>query len=273
MAAKLAVVVVTYNSAATIERCLESLAEAVKGLDASVVVVDNASRDTTLEEIKDQKSKIKNLILIENTKNVGFAKAVNQGVAQLDATRPTAKRDPSTRLGMTMKDEFILLLNPDTEIEGDVIRRTIDWMGAHPEVGVAGPVMVNSDGSVQNSVRRFPTVWVILGMMLKLHKVFPNWRVFREYFIEDEKSEVRSWRMDGRDPSTWLRMTVRRLGMTMTSSQLLVPSSLRLLIKSWGQPSSSKGSAGENLGEWTSVSFSGLKKWIFVSAHATRVGV
>ena len=84
------VVVVTYNSAEVIEKCLDSC----NGLP--VVVVDNASRDTTQDLVRKH-----NVRLIANAKNRGFGGAANQGVAELDT-------------------ELILLLNPDVELSASI---------------------------------------------------------------------------------------------------------------------------------------------------------
>ena len=162
-----AIVIVTYQSERTIARCLEALAVATQGRRDTVVVVDNASRDGTVAIVKTFPHRFERFFILENKKNLGFAGAVNDGV------RAAGEHDT------------ILLLNPDTEIQGDVIAKTVDWMEHHPTVGVAGPLLQNADGTFQLSIRRFPTFWTIVGMGLKLHKLFPNLPVFRRYFYHD----------------------------------------------------------------------------------------
>jgi len=138
------VVVVTYNSGDVIERCLDSCAH----LDA--VVVDNGSRDNTVELVR-RRSSVK---LIANGTNRGFAGAANQGVAALNA-------------------ELILLLNPDVEL-----KTSVDALAAacgREPVGLATGQLLDSGGKVQAgfTVRRFPTPLVLGFEVLGINRLFP----------------------------------------------------------------------------------------------------
>ena len=138
------VVVVTYNSGEVIERCLDSCAHLL------TIVVDNASEDNTVELVR-RRSSVK---LISNPSNRGFAGAVNQGVAALNA-------------------EMILLLNPDVELETPVDRLT-DACGLE-NVGLATGKLVDSRGNVQTgfTVRRFPTPLTLVFEVLGINRVLP----------------------------------------------------------------------------------------------------
>jgi len=147
------VVIVTYNSADVIERCLDSCAHL-----APVIVVDNASKDNTAELVG-RRSSVK---LIANASNRGFAAAVNQGVDALDT-------------------DNILLLNPDVELE-----TSLDPLAAacdRPSVGVASGKLVDSLGRVQAgfTVRRFPTPTTLAFEALGINRVFPCNTVNRRY--------------------------------------------------------------------------------------------
>src|SRR5580698_7066002 len=114
-----AIVIVTYNSAAESGACLDSLGET----DAEIVVVDNASADSTRDEVTARKIR-----LIPNRTNAGFAAAVNQGVRA--STAP-----------------LILSLNPDAHLV-----RGLDAMAAlfeQPETGVVGGMLIGGDGAPQ----------------------------------------------------------------------------------------------------------------------------
>lgn len=146
------VVVVTYNSADVIGRCLDSCA----GLPA--VVVDNASRDATRDLVQ-QRAYVK---LICNASNQGFAAAVNEGVAALDT-------------------ELILLLNPDAELE-----TPIDSMAevcSREGVGAAGGRLVDENGKVQSgfTLRRFPTPLALTFEVLGINRIVPRNPVNRRY--------------------------------------------------------------------------------------------
>ena len=146
------IVVVTYNSAGVIEKCLDSCGA------LPVVVVDNASQDNTRELVGSRA----NVKLIGNRSNRGFAAAVNQGVAELDT-------------------DLILLLNPDVELETplDAMERSCRENG----FGIAGGKLVNQTGSVQVgfAVRRFPTPLALIFEVLGINRLFPWNGVNRRY--------------------------------------------------------------------------------------------
>ncbi|HWY46822.1 MAG TPA: glycosyltransferase family 2 protein [Bryobacteraceae bacterium] len=146
------VVVVTYNSADVIGRCLDSCA----GLP--VVVVDNASRDATRDLVRGRPS----VRLISNPSNRGFAAAVNQGVEVLDT-------------------ELVLLLNPDTELVTpiDPIAQACTREG----VGAAGGRLVDASGQVQSgfTLRRFPTPAALMFEVLGINRMLPRNPVNRRY--------------------------------------------------------------------------------------------
>jgi N-acetylglucosaminyl-diphospho-decaprenol L-rhamnosyltransferase len=146
------VVVVTYNSAQVIERCLDSCA----GLP--VVVVDNASSDATRHLVMQRPSGR----LISNVTNLGFAAAVNQGVAALET-------------------ELVLLLNPDAELATplDLMVEACSREG----VGAAGGRLVDETGQVQSgfTLRRFPTPAALILEVLGINRMLPRNPVNRRY--------------------------------------------------------------------------------------------
>jgi len=99
---KLSIIIVTYNSADYIERCLQSVFKAAGKLDYQVIVVDNSSSDVTLDIVRE----FKNIKVLKNNKNLGFAKACNQAIEQAES-------------------EFVILLNPDVYVTPDFIQNMI----------------------------------------------------------------------------------------------------------------------------------------------------
>jgi N-acetylglucosaminyl-diphospho-decaprenol L-rhamnosyltransferase len=146
------VVVVTYNSAEVIERCLDSCG------DLPAVVVDNASRDGTCAIV----SRRHGVNLIGNSENRGFAGAVNQGVAALHT-------------------EFILLLNPDTELLSGI--EDLENSCSEPGTGLASGKLVDMAGGVQRgfTVRRFPTPATLAFEVLGINRMLPANPVNRRY--------------------------------------------------------------------------------------------
>lgn len=173
MIKRCAIVIVSWNVASYLERCLLSIARHCQQTEYVIIVVDNASTDSTAEVVRRlQRTTLKGrLRLIANSHNHGFATAVNQGVQRLE------------RLGWS--DAPILLLNPDVEIHSNIFSPLLKEFDAHDEVGVIGPTLFDEDGIIQRSVMRLPGVWSSLLTLLKLHHVLYFLPVLRRYFAMD----------------------------------------------------------------------------------------
>ncbi|MEK7755042.1 MAG: glycosyltransferase, partial [Acidobacteriota bacterium] len=150
-----AIIVVTHNSAEVIGWCLESC---LRSGAAEVVVVDNASTDPTLSQVRG----FGGVRLIANRENRGFAAAVNQGVR--------ATTEP-----------FALLLNPDAELAGGVPE--LEAACSEPGVAAAAGVLAGEDGKPQRgfSVRRLPTAAALVFETLGLNRLWPTNPVNRRY--------------------------------------------------------------------------------------------
>ncbi|QUQ68412.1 glycosyl transferase family protein [Kutzneria sp. CA-103260] len=140
MRARTAIVVVTYNSAPVLGDCLRSLARGAEGVELTdVVVVDNASRDGTLdlaETFTDLPMRT-----VHMGRNAGYAAGINAGVNQLDLA--------------TL--DSVLVINPDCRLAPGGLATLADVLTV-PGRGIAVPRLVNPDGSLQPSLRRTPTV-------------------------------------------------------------------------------------------------------------------
>jgi GT2 family glycosyltransferase len=140
MRARTAIVVVTYNSAPVLGDCLRSLALGAAGVELTdVVVVDNASRDGTLElaaSFTDLPMRT-----VHMGRNAGYAAGINAGVNELDLAHL----------------DSILVINPDCRLSPGGLA-TLSEVLSVPGCGIAVPRLVNPDGSLQPSLRRTPTV-------------------------------------------------------------------------------------------------------------------
>jgi GT2 family glycosyltransferase len=130
----LGVVIVSWNRADLLVECLESLA-ASAGATLETVVVDNASSDDSVARVR---ARFPAARLIVNERNLGFARAANQGLAVTSA-------------------RYRLLLNSDTRVERDALARLVAFMDATPRAGACGPRLTHPDGRLQPSGRAFPT--------------------------------------------------------------------------------------------------------------------
>jgi len=131
----LSIIIVSFNTKKLLKRCLESLPA-----KAEVIVVDNGSTDGTLEMLKVFKdSKKKMLKVIENKDNLGFAKAVNQGLKQA-------------------KGKYLLLLNSDIFAQKNAFEELVDFAEKQPKLGVVGGALLNPNGSSQGSCFYLPSL-------------------------------------------------------------------------------------------------------------------
>jgi len=136
---RVAVVVVTYNSADVLGGCLDSIPDGAAGVRlAAVVVADNASRDASVQ-IAEAAAGLP-VRVVRMGRNAGYAAAVNAGVAALDLDELDA----------------VFVTNPDCRLRPGALARLAAAL--RPPVGIAVPKLVNPDGSLQPSLRRMPTV-------------------------------------------------------------------------------------------------------------------
>lgn len=150
--ARVAIVIVNYETYAELRHCLASLEEEAH-VGQEIVVVDHVSRESAADELVRD---FPDIHLLRVPVNHGFAAGVNHGARE-------------------SRGAYLLLLNPDSIVEADLVGRLADWMDAHPEVGAVGPRILNDDGTVQASARRFPDLTAALaGRSSWLTKALPR---------------------------------------------------------------------------------------------------
>lgn len=159
------IILVNYNSGQYLKKCLDSIHPELNGRRCSILIIDNSSKDHSVEYASRSYPRVRTII---NKQNLGFARAVNIGIR------------------MTSSD-YILLLNPDAELLPNSFGRMIRFMEEHPDCGVLGGLVLYPDGRKQESCRRFPTPWtIVLGRRTSfLHRLFPNNPFSREYLLKE----------------------------------------------------------------------------------------
>jgi hypothetical protein len=130
------VVIVNWNAKDVLRGCLESVFAETRGVEYEVIVVDNASSDSSAEMVRDEFPQAK---VIANGENRGFAAGNNDGIAAANG-------------------RYVLLLNPDTIIRGGAIQKAAAFADAHEDAGVVGCRVWDPDGSRQYTCHRFPSV-------------------------------------------------------------------------------------------------------------------
>ena len=152
---KIDIVIVTYKSYEYLERCIRSIYDdtSSRRFIQDIIVVDNAPSEPYW---KSPPKICEKVLLLKNEENLGFARAVNLGIKNGFAS-------------------YILLLNPDTIIHGNMIVRSVAFMDRHPMVGIMGPKILNEDGSIQGSARGFPNYSTLLfGRASPLNRILPD---------------------------------------------------------------------------------------------------
>lgn len=145
------IVIVSFNSGQSLIDCLASIA--THAPHAAVIVVDNASTDGSLDQEAVRSSQVS---LHRNRENIGFGRAVNQGI----------------RAATT---ELVLMLNPDCLLTADALEILADELARHPECALAGPRILDEDGSVQGSARGDPSLLTgLFGRTTLLSRLFPS---------------------------------------------------------------------------------------------------
>jgi GT2 family glycosyltransferase len=132
MSARLAIVIVTYNSRRDLDRCLRSVAAHPPSVEHTIVVADNDSSDDTVRYLR---ARWPDVGVVETGGNLGFSKANNVAI----------------RLTTS---ELVLLLNPDTELTAGAIDRLIATLDADPDIAIAGPRLIDGDGRAELSFGR-----------------------------------------------------------------------------------------------------------------------
>jgi N-acetylglucosaminyl-diphospho-decaprenol L-rhamnosyltransferase len=159
---EIAVVVVNYDSGDHLRSCIAALEDALGGMEAELLVVDNTSTDGSLDGVEELDPRVR---VIRNQENLGYGRACNQGFSA--ATAP-----------------FVCLLNPDIIPDPECLQKMAVALAAHPDVGILGPRLRNPDGSVYPSARIVPTPAVALGHAA-LGMFLPNNRFSRVYKLMD----------------------------------------------------------------------------------------
>ena len=147
-------VVATYNALPWIEQCLASL-EATKA-----VVVDNGSSDETVSFVRNRFPDVR----VVEQENLGLAAAWKRGLEESSPSR------------------WLLILNADAWFVGDALERIVAVGDAQPRVAVVGPKLLNPDGSLQRSVRGFPTPWRLATEYLYLRKLGPRTELLNAFY-------------------------------------------------------------------------------------------
>ena len=157
----LSILIVNWNVRDLLRDCLCSVERSRRELDMEVIVVDSASSDDSAAMVA---AEFPWVTLLSQAENVGFPRGNNIALARANG-------------------DYLLLLNPDTVVRDGALTVLVDFLREHPDVGAVGPQLLNPDGSVQSSRRRFPTLATGFLESTWLEGVAPG--VLRRYYALD----------------------------------------------------------------------------------------
>ncbi|WP_245220677.1 MULTISPECIES: glycosyltransferase family 2 protein [unclassified Ruegeria] len=162
----LSIIIVNWNTEELLRNCLASVFAEYDPSFMEVIVVDNGSDDNSCDIVMKD---FPNVILQPNIQNVGFAAANNQGFE-------------------IAKGRFVLLLNSDTLVHGNVLKKSVEWLDARPDVAAMGCKVLNADGTTQLTCSQYPSILNLILLTSGLWKA-PWPRFFGKF-------QLRHWNRD-----------------------------------------------------------------------------
>ncbi|HUV31821.1 MAG TPA: glycosyltransferase family 2 protein [Acidobacteriota bacterium] len=167
---EISAVVISYNGMKFLPDCLRTLQEDLRGFRHEVIVVDNGSRDGSVEFVR---RTFPRMTLIDNGRNLGFARAVNIGL-------------------QAAAGDFLYVLNQDLRFPDGTAARLLARLKADDTIGLIGPAYHDFDGHLQSSARSLPSYRHMIYKTLLLDRLFPRHREFSSWKMGwfDHRSEM-----------------------------------------------------------------------------------
>ncbi|HWR73339.1 MAG TPA: glycosyltransferase family 2 protein [Nitrospirota bacterium] len=162
----LSFIIINWNTRQMLLDCIASIEQHASNLRHEIIVIDNASTDKSVEAVCHSYPRVE---VIQNSHNLGFAKANNLGIKR-------------------MKGTYAVLLNSDTLVMAGAVEKLLAFMNTTPRAGICGPQLLNADGSYQKSYDRFPTLVSEFTSKSFLRSFFPG--VYRKQFLTEPAPSV-----------------------------------------------------------------------------------
>lgn len=161
----LSIIIISYNTAQITLNCINSILKSVDNqINYEIIVIDNASTDNSVKELENYALRPTSYTLIKNSKNLGFAKANNQGVKEA-------------------KGKYILFLNSDVEVKRINFKKLLNYLDKNQKVGVLTVKVNLPNGEIDPASHRgFPTIWRSFCYFSGLEKLLGKIPLFKEFF-------------------------------------------------------------------------------------------
>ncbi|MBN1878770.1 glycosyltransferase family 2 protein [bacterium] len=165
--ADISIITISTNEGDQLADSIRSVRAGSEGLTVEYFVIDNGSTDSTSDVL----NQYQDIHVIRQRTRIGFA--TNNNLAILRST-----------------GRYVLLLNPDTIMDPDTLPFMVHYMDGHTDIGAASCKLVNPDGSIQHTARRFPTAGAIIARWAHLDRLYPGMRLLRNYLMSDWDHET-----------------------------------------------------------------------------------
>lgn len=172
----LSIVIINYNTKDLTIRNLESIFNFTTNISYKVFVVDNGSKDGSVEAILERfndKITSENLKVYNTKVNNGFARGNNIPTCDINS-------------------RYVLYMNPDMEIKENVFYKMVDFMDLNQDIDFSTCTLKYPDNEIQHNIKTSPTFLVNLFILLKLHNFFPNIKILKDYFLTDFNYNIES---------------------------------------------------------------------------------
>ncbi|MGE0002384.1 MAG: glycosyltransferase family 2 protein [Fimbriimonadaceae bacterium] len=146
------IVVVSWNTRELLRKCLESVSASDAQFPIQTIVIDNASHDGSAAMVEET---FPDVVLVQNAENLGYARGNNQGISRASG-------------------EYVLTLNPDTELPTDALRKSVEILQSNHKFGCLAPRLIGLDRKPQRSIRGFPSILGVFGALTGLDHLSPE---------------------------------------------------------------------------------------------------
>lgn len=174
MSKKVSAIVLNYRSPQLTVRCVQSLLKQSLIQQMEIIVVDNHSEDDSIGVLRNRLSAFPEVRLVETAKNIGYGKGNTKGAS-------------------LAQGEYVLIINPDNELQHDGVEQLAQRMEEQPTIGIIAPKLLHPDGTVRESFRTFPTLLDVIVKRTFLRQLFPE-RMRR--FLHEDKEYTESTDVD-----------------------------------------------------------------------------
>lgn len=153
--ARIGIIITSYNDTHHLKISTYSILKTLKKVDFQIIIVDNGSKKQSMKIFLEKLRGERNIHIILNDNNLGYAKAVNQGISFLQANGTFG---------------YVVVMNQDVQILTNNLEDILKMMDKKPQWGISGPRLFNADGTIQSSAYAFPSIFKKITQLLGFQK-------------------------------------------------------------------------------------------------------